>query len=95
MDNRKFKNSLYNTPRWKAQRKWFLKTNTDCVLCGETASLVDHIVPHKGDEKLFWDVHNWQPMCRTCHDSVKKKMENGKEVKEISDNGSPTGEAWV
>lgn len=32
------------------------------------ATVVDHIVPHRGDQKLFWDESNWQPLCKPCHD---------------------------
>lgn len=50
----------------------FLAHNPLCVLCkrlGRTvlASIVDHIVPHRGDMVLFWDVTNWQSLCVTCH----------------------------
>ncbi len=27
---------------------------------------VDHVRPHRGDERLFWDEANWQPLCREC-----------------------------
>ena len=28
---------------------------------------VDHVVPHRGDERLFWDEYgNWQALCREC-----------------------------
>lgn len=28
---------------------------------------VDHVVPHKGDEALFWDEeNNWQSLCASC-----------------------------
>ena len=30
--------------------------------------LLDHIIPHRGDQKLFWDEQNWQPLCKDCHD---------------------------
>lgn len=33
------------------------------------AEVVDHIVPHRGDGKLFWDEGNWQALCKNCHDS--------------------------
>ena len=36
------------------------------------ATVVDHITPHRGDKKLFWDEDNWQPLCKRCHD--KKTM---------------------
>lgn len=27
----------------------------------------DHVVPHKGDQALFWDTDgNWQSLCREC-----------------------------
>jgi len=32
------------------------------------ATVVDHIIPHRGDEKLFWDRDNWQALCKRCHD---------------------------
>jgi 5-methylcytosine-specific restriction enzyme A len=45
-----------------------------CVQCeteGATtlATVVDHKVPHRGDMKLFWNMANWQAMCKTHHDS--------------------------
>lgn len=33
------------------------------------ATVVDHIVPHRGDDRLFWDEENWQALCKNCHDS--------------------------
>ena len=32
------------------------------------ATIVDHIVPHRGDMLLFWDQENWQALCKECHD---------------------------
>ena len=32
------------------------------------ANVVDHIVPHKGNEALMWDESNYQSLCKTCHD---------------------------
>ena len=34
----------------------------------EKATVVDHITPHKGNQQLFWDRNNWQPLCKQCHD---------------------------
>ena len=44
-----------------------------CVECQRNgryiaATVVDHIQPHRGDTKLFWDESNWQPLCKACHD---------------------------
>lgn len=40
------------------------------------AGCVDHIRPHKGDQRLFWDEANWQPLCLRCN-SVKAAREEG------------------
>jgi 5-methylcytosine-specific restriction protein A len=41
------------------------------------ATVVDHIVPHKGDSALFWDSKgNWQSLCPTHHNAAKQKQEH-------------------
>jgi len=57
---------------WNKQRDQFLNENPLCADCGKRgyivpATVVDHIVPHKGNEVLFWDQTNWQPLCESCH----------------------------
>lgn len=37
--------------------------------------VVDHIKPHRGDQKLFWDRRNWQPLCEHHH-NVKTMTED-------------------
>ena len=32
------------------------------------AMVVDHVTPHRGDLRLFWDSGNWQALCKPCHD---------------------------
>lgn len=32
------------------------------------ATVVDHIIPHKGDYERFWDRSGWQSLCKRCHD---------------------------
>lgn len=41
------------------------------------ATVVDHIVPHRGDLSLFWDRKNWQSLCADCHDIHKQRAEHG------------------
>jgi len=53
--------------RWQKARAYYLAHHPACVLCGALATVVDHIIPHKGDPLLFWDQANWQPLCRSCH----------------------------
>nr|WP_307877464.1 MULTISPECIES: HNH endonuclease [unclassified Rhizobium] len=43
--------------------------------CNGHASVVDHIIPHRGDQALFWHHANWQPLCAPCHNSVKQRQE--------------------
>ena len=59
--------------RWRKARALFLRHHPLCVICLRhwwmtPATVVDHIVPHRGDEKLFWDKYNWQALCKACHD---------------------------
>lgn len=59
--------------KWQSARKRFLANHPLCKECEREgkltqATVVDHIKPHRGDEKLFWDVSNWQPLCKKCHD---------------------------
>ncbi|WP_280949208.1 HNH endonuclease [Beijerinckia mobilis] len=61
--------------KWERERELFLKDNRKCKFCCEPATIVDHIVPHKGDMKLFWSRSNWQPLCVKCHSSTKQRME--------------------
>jgi 5-methylcytosine-specific restriction enzyme A len=61
-------------PRWRRARAAYLARHPLCVRCQaagciEPSTVVDHVVPHRGDEKLFWDTRNWAPSCKRCHDS--------------------------
>ena len=69
-------NGLYRTAEWRRLRARFLKAHPLCVSCGETATIVDHIRPHRGDMALFLDESNLQPLCQSCH-SRKTLVENG------------------
>lgn len=53
--------------RWRAYSKSYLLAEPRCRACGERASVLDHIRPHRGDHSLFWDSSNHQPLCRPCH----------------------------
>lgn len=66
--------------KWQKARESFLKKNPLCVYCQRddrvtAANVVDHIVPHRGDMKLFWRESNWQALCSSCHSSVKQREE--------------------
>ena len=53
--------------RWRRERAEFLRDHPLCRMCQANgivtaATLVDHIIPHRGRERLFWDRDNWQPL---------------------------------
>lgn len=63
----------YGTARWARARCAYLQAHPLCVECEKagrlvTATVVDHVIPHRGDMKLFWDQKNWQALCKSCHD---------------------------
>ncbi|PZM62604.1 HNH endonuclease [Paenibacillus dendritiformis] len=67
--------------RWRKARIRFLREHPLCKQCYEdgrltAATVVDHIIPHKGDKELFWDRKNWQGLCESCH-GVKTAKEDG------------------
>ena len=68
--------------RWQKYRASFLEAHPLCVMCEAqgrvvAASVVDHITPHRGDHRLFWDPKNHQPLCKPCHDGAKQRLERG------------------
>lgn len=72
--------------RWRKASKRFLKQNPLCVNCHKDnklvkAAVVDHIVPHRGNERLFWDESNWQPLCKRCHDGKTRTEDRYPEYK--------------
>ena len=66
--------------KWQRERRKYLDSNPFCVKCYEEghitmATVVDHIKPHRGDQKLFWNRGNWQPLCEHHH-NVKTMTED-------------------
>lgn len=59
--------------KWQRVSKAYLGKHPLCVKCLAerkfvSATVVDHIVPHRGDKILFWNEGNWQALCKSCHD---------------------------
>lgn len=68
--------------RWQRARKKYLEAHPLCVECARQgryvkATVVDHIVPHRGDQKLFWDQSNWQSLC-SYHHNIKTGREDSR-----------------
>ena len=84
----------YNS-RWRKARATYLAHHPLCVMCAKenrvtAASVVDHIVPHKQDQRMFWDTANWQPLCKSHHDGTKQQIERRGYSAEIGGDGWPT-----
>lgn len=61
--------------RWRRARLAFLAEHPLCERCtkaGRTtaATVVNHRIPHKGDQALFWDEANWEATCKPHHDGT-------------------------
>lgn len=87
--------------RWDKARLTFLAAHPLCVMCERegrvtVATVVDHIRPHRGDQALFWDKDNWQPLCKVHHDSAKQREEARGYVSGCDAGGRPIdpGHPW-
>ena len=80
--------------RWRKARAAFLAKHPLCVMCEAVgwlveATVVDHIEPHRGDKRKFWDRTNWQALCAACHNSLKQAEEWRAYSAEIGADGWP------
>lgn len=68
----------YTSTRWiKLRDSIRIRDLFTCRMCGRLCagkgeSAVDHIRPHRGDERLFYSPDNLQLLCKPCHDGAKQ-----------------------
>jgi 5-methylcytosine-specific restriction enzyme A len=84
----------YDSPRWKRRARRQFRIEPMCRMCAAqgitmAAEVVDHIVPHRGDWKLFW-TGEVQSLCKPHHDSAKRYIEQRGYSNEIGEDGWPT-----
>lgn len=82
---------LYDRSRWRHPQYGLqaacLRRDPVCRKCHRAASTVaDHVVDHRGDEKLFWDFGNLQGLCKPCHDAKPSTKECAQERPGLVDN---------
>lgn len=70
------------TAAWARESKAFLAAHPWCARCAQRgarvpATVTDHIVPHKGDPRRFWNRSNWQPLCGRCNRAKGVESEGG------------------
>lgn len=68
-NGRKNIDEMYDA-KWEAYRKRFLALNRECYACGKPAEVVDHLIPHQGNEFLFKKTDNHIPLCTADHNRV-------------------------
>lgn len=88
----------YKTNRWQMLRKAQLARAPLCRYCDEmgrvtAGAVVDHRIPHKGDEALFFDPANLQTLCQLHHNSSKQREEKlGRPIPRTGLDGWPADE---
>ncbi len=80
MPNAPRSSPLYRTARWQRVRRAQLSREPLCRLHRQlgmvvVATVADHVLPHRGDETLFWDETNLQSLCADCHSRHKQAQE--------------------
>lgn len=75
--------------RWQRYRLRFLAEHPLCAMCEAEgrvtpATVVDHITPHHGDQRLFWDPANHQALCKPHHDGEKQREEAAARREELT-----------
>ena len=85
---------LYHTARWLRVRAAQLAEHPLCHMCLErgvvtAANTADHVVPHRGDETLFW-CGELQSLCTPCHNGDKQREEHGGTRRGVDAQGYPT-----
>ena len=80
--------------RWKAASDAFIAAHPLCRFCEDAgrvraSEVTDHIVPHRGDARLFWDSGNWMALCKHCHDSRKQRIERRGYSEACGEDGWP------
>ena len=66
--------------RWHREAEQYRRHNPLCIGCFALgrrvkADVVDHIIPHRGDQRLFRAVCNWQSACQWHHNAIKPELE--------------------
>ena len=95
------KKRLYDSSEWRKMRDRQLAKHPLCDMCLRRelyvpATVADHIIPHRNNLKLFYDIDNLQSLCETCHNSRKRMIEKHGYSQACDINGLPLdpGHGW-
>ena len=83
----------YVTKRWLLLREHQLAKYPLCAMCEAkgwvvAANVADHVIPHRGDYKLFWN-GELQSLCEPCHNKGKQQIERRGYTTDIGNDGWP------
>ena len=83
----------YGSQRWRNRARHQLRLHPLCVMCLAQdqvvpATVADHIIPHKGNERLFWE-GELQSLCATHHSASKQQAEKHGFYNDIGPDGWP------
>lgn len=84
---------LYSTARWERLRIYQLTNQPLCERCLAAgivteATVVHHVVAHKGDLVVFWS-GPFECLCAPCHNSQGQLEDHGKKVILFDPEGWP------
>ena len=84
---------------WRKMRAYQLARYPLCTYCQSlghitTATIADHIKPHRGKPELFYAPDNLQSLCESCHNAAKKREESKGQTLGHDVNGLPIGTEW-
>lgn len=84
---------LYDRPRWRRIKTYQLHIHPLCAWCMNkgivmAASVVHHVVPHKGDETSFF-TGALISLCKACHDGPAQESERSGFKTDIGRDGWP------
>ena len=77
---------------WQKRRVAHLRRDPLCAICRQLgrarpATIADHIIPHRGNPDLF--AGEIQSLCKPCHDSIKRQLENSGTFRGCDAEGKP------
>jgi 5-methylcytosine-specific restriction enzyme A len=83
----------YGKQRWRNRAKQQMKSEPLCRMClaqgvVEPATTADHIIPHRGEELLFW-TGELQSLCTPHHLRSKQQLEVRGFTSDIGADGWP------
>ncbi len=100
MGGNDYRKTWYSSAKWQRRRRYQLATEPLCAMCLANgvltpATVVDHVIPHRGDRTKFW-LGKLASLCKPHHDRSKQQIERQGYSNEIGIDGFPTdpNHAW-